>query len=103
VLGAPAWSPAKCDRYLYDDDRAAMSDQALRGMKLFFSDRLRCGECHNSFNLSEPVAYEGAPDTQNLFHNNGLYNVDGRGSYFDSDRGLFRPDPSCREGSRPSI
>jgi len=77
------------DRYLYEDDHAAMSDQALLGMKLFFSDRLRCSECHNSFNLSGPVTYEGARDAPILFHNNGLYNVDGQGWYPERDRGLF--------------
>ena len=77
------------DRYLYRDDRTGMSPEALRGMKLFFSDRLRCGECHGSFNLSGPVDVEGIKDLELLFHNTGLYNVDGRGTYPDTDRGLF--------------
>ena len=77
------------DRYLYRDDRTGMSPEALRGMKLFFSDRLRCGECHGSFNLSGPVDVEGIKDLELVFHNTGLYNVDGRGTYPDTDRGLF--------------
>ena len=50
------------DRYLYRDDKAGMSPAALRGMRLFFSDRLRCAECHGSFNLSGPVDVEGTKD-----------------------------------------
>ena len=80
------------DRYLYRDDKSAMPAAALRGMATFFSSRLRCGECHGSFNLSGPVDFEGAKTTNGkiplLFHNTGLYNVDGRGSYPATDRGL---------------
>ena len=77
------------DRYLYRDDKSGMSAAALRGMRLFFSDRLRCAECHGSFNLSGPVDVEGAKDLELVFHNTGLYDVDGRGGYPDTDRGLF--------------
>ena len=77
------------DRYLYRDDKQAMSPAALRGKDLFFSTRLRCSECHASFNLSGPVTFERATPTRALFHNTGLYNVDGRGSYPAVDRGLI--------------
>jgi cytochrome c peroxidase len=80
---------APLDRYLYRDDRTAMTPAALRGMKLFFSERLRCAECHGTFNLSGPVAFEGAVDVSPVFHNTGLYDVDGRGSYPAADRGLL--------------
>ena len=77
------------DRYLYRDDRSAMSGPALRGMNLFFSKRLRCGECHASFNLAGPVIFVNADPPELVFHNTGLYNVDGRGSYPPADRGLI--------------
>jgi cytochrome c peroxidase len=85
------------DRYLYRDDKTGMSPASLRGMKLFFSSQLRCGECHGSFNLSGPVSVDerGArrdkaqPAPEPLFHNTGLYDVDGRGAYPASDRGLI--------------
>jgi cytochrome c peroxidase len=85
------------DRYLYRDDRTALSEEAVRGMKLFFSDRLACGRCHGGFNLSGPTDHEGPAKATPTFHNTGLYNVDGRGSYPREDRGLFdksraRPD-----------
>ena len=78
------------DRYLYRDDKSGMSAAALRGMTAFFSKRLRCGECHGSFNLSGPVDFDGATKAGELvFHNTGLYDVDGHGAYPSIDRGLF--------------
>jgi len=77
------------DRYLYRDDRSAMSSTALRGLKLFFSDRARCAECHGSFNLSGPVTFDGAGKIEPSFHNTALYDVDGRGGYPVRDRGLL--------------
>jgi cytochrome c peroxidase len=76
------------DRYLYRDERDALTPQAARGMQLFFSDRLRCARCHSGFNLSGPTGH--ATDLAGpTFHNTGLYNVDGRGSYPAADRGVF--------------
>jgi cytochrome c peroxidase len=77
------------DRYLYRDDKSAMSAAALRGKDLFFSDALGCSECHASFNLSGPVTFERATPIEPLFHNTALYNVDGRGAYPRTDRGLI--------------
>ena len=77
------------DRYLYQDDKSAMSKAALEGMKLFFSSSLRCAECHASFNLSGPVTFPGAKNVALVFHNTGLYDVDGHGAYPPSDRGVI--------------
>lgn len=81
------------DRYLYRDDKSAISPASLRGMTLFFSKRLRCAECHESFNLSGPVAVASeigpSPAIPLVFHNTGLYDVDGKGAYPSSDRGLI--------------
>jgi len=77
------------DRYLYRDDRAALSPEAVRGMSLFFSTRLRCGECHAGFNLSGAVAFRNGPAPDLVFHNTGLYSVDGRGAYPPGDLGLI--------------
>jgi len=77
------------DRYLYRDDKSAMSAPALRGKDLFFSKALACSECHQSFNLSGPVTFEHATPVEPLFHNTGLYNLNGRGAYPQTDRGLF--------------
>jgi cytochrome c peroxidase len=81
------------DRYLYRDDRSALSSSARRGLTLFFSDRLGCAQCHETFNLSGPVVFAsnatGRPPRL-LFHNTGLHDVDGRGRYPESDLGLFQ-------------
>ncbi len=77
------------DRYLYRDERTALGPAALRGMTLFFSDRLACAECHAGFNLSGPTVHEGASPSAPTFHNTGLYDVDGRGAYPSGDRGLI--------------
>ncbi len=76
------------DRYLYRDDRTALSGAQLRGMRLFFSERLSCAQCHGGFNLSGPVDHEGSLPVTLAFHNTGLFDVDGRGAYPVLDRGL---------------
>jgi cytochrome c peroxidase len=77
------------DHYLYRDDRNAITPAAKRGMTLFFSKQLRCGECHSGFNLSGSVAFAVANPAEPQFHNTGLYDVDGHGAYPSRDRGLF--------------
>ncbi|MEY4761278.1 MAG: hypothetical protein RLZZ200_1134 [Pseudomonadota bacterium] len=34
------------DRYVYEDERDALSDSAKRGMALFYSKRAACAQCH---------------------------------------------------------
>lgn len=50
------------DQYIYQKDQTALSQSALRGMALFFSERTNCSKCHNGFNF-----------TNFTFQNNGLY------------------------------
>jgi cytochrome c peroxidase len=76
------------DRYIFDDERDALSEAAKRGMALFFSPRVGCVQCHSGFNFSGPVVYEGHTRAHALFANTGLYNLDGRGGYPAADRGL---------------
>jgi len=44
------------DRYVFEDDRTALSDAAKRGMDLFFSPRGGCSTCHYGIAFSGPVA-----------------------------------------------
>lgn len=60
------------DHYTSYGDVDALSPSEVNGMKLFFSDRTNCVECHNGFNF-----------TNYAFENNGLYQ-----SY--DDLGRFR-------------
>jgi cytochrome c peroxidase len=77
------------DRYVFDDERAAMSESAKRGMALFYSARVGCGQCHFGLNFSGPLVYEGHVEAKALFANTGLYDVDAQGGYPKSDRGLI--------------
>jgi cytochrome c peroxidase len=77
------------DRYVFDDDRTAMSDSARRGMALFFSARVGCAQCHFGINFSGPLIVEGHERDRALFANTGLYDVDGRGGYPSQDRGVM--------------
>jgi cytochrome c peroxidase len=75
------------DRYKFGGDASALSDSAKRGEALFYSDRLNCGRCHSGFNFTDNT-YRGGPRPNAVFHNTGLYNVDGNGSYPKEDAGL---------------
>jgi len=77
------------DRYLYRDERTALSPSALRGMTRFFSKELHCSECHTGFNLSGATTFVDGDPPDVAFHNTGLYNVDGQGSYPAEDQGLI--------------
>jgi cytochrome c peroxidase len=103
------------DRYLYRDDRTAISPAARRGLDLFFSQRLRCGQCHGSFNLSGPVTFEGATTPRLTFHDTGLGTRD-RGLFEQTgnkaDMGRFRAPtlrniavtaPYMHDGSIPTL
>jgi cytochrome c peroxidase len=77
------------DRYVFDDDRSALSASAKRGMALFYSTRVGCAQCHSGINFNGAIVYEGHIDARALFANTGLYDLDGRGAYPSSDRGLM--------------
>jgi cytochrome c peroxidase len=69
-------------------DSAAMTASARRGQQLFFSERLECMHCHGGINFTGTTDYVGKGFAEIEFHNTGLYNVDGKGSYPAGDQGL---------------
>jgi cytochrome c peroxidase len=77
------------DRARSGEDPSAMSDAARRGQALFESERLACSSCHGGFALSEAVVGEGTPFDGLHFFNNGLYDIDGEGSYPPPSTGVF--------------
>jgi cytochrome c peroxidase len=77
------------DRYAYGGDPTALSEAALRGRELFFSETLECFHCHGGFNFSDSTSHEGTTFTEVMFHNTALYNVDGEGSYPAIDQGVY--------------
>ncbi len=77
------------DRFVYGKDETALSASEKRGMDLFFSERLECFHCHGGFNFSDSVQHDGSVFEEIKFHNNGLYNVGGGGSYPAGNQGVF--------------
>ncbi|MBT8096958.1 MAG: di-heme enzyme, partial [Woeseia sp.] len=76
------------DRYLNGDD-SALSDKAIRGMDLFFSERLECFHCHGGFNFTDSTTHANANIDRVGYHNTGLYNLDGEGAYPGDNTGLY--------------
>jgi len=76
------------DHYLKGDEKA-LSDAAVRGMDLFFSERLECFHCHGGFNFTDSTTHRDARIDSTGFHNTGLYNLDGEGAYPVDNTGLF--------------
>ena len=77
------------DRYFYEGEPDAMSDAALRGMELFFSERTECYHCHAGFLFTVAARSASQPQVPAAFFNTGLYDVDGTGSYPTGNQGLY--------------
>ena len=78
---------SRYDRHLHGDE-FALSESEHRGMDLFFSERLECFHCHGGFMFSDSVNHHGKVDSEFAYHNTGLYNVDGKGAYPETNTGL---------------
>ncbi len=76
------------DRYRTTLDASAIPPAAHRGEDLFFSGRLSCFRCHAGFNFTSVVDHVESRVPSFEFHNNGLYNVDGRGGYPAPNTGI---------------
>ena len=66
-----------------------MSDSAKRGMALFNGERLECFHCHAGINFSTSHNDRSQRFAVKDFFNNGLYNLDDKGSYPEGGEGLF--------------
>ncbi|MCC6623019.1 MAG: di-heme enzyme [Deltaproteobacteria bacterium] len=77
------------DRFWYRKDPSAMSADAIAGFELFFSERLECFHCHGDFNFSSASVHAGTSFDEVTFHNNGLYDEDGKGAYPAGDQGVL--------------
>ncbi len=80
---------APYDRYAAGD-ASALSADAQAGFALFNSERLECYHCHSGFNFSDSVSHAGTTAlVEKPFHNTGLYDEDGQGSYPVGGQGLI--------------
>lgn len=77
------------DRYWYDGDASAMTEEQVAGMDLFFSERTECYHCHAGVMFTTAFVTANQPAAEPSFVNTALYNVDGVGSYPDPNTGLF--------------
>lgn len=77
------------DRYAYGGQADAISEAAKRGEDLFFEERIDCHHCHGGFHFSLNTRHAGTVFLERGFANNGLYNVDGQGSYPSPNAGLI--------------
>jgi len=89
--------------YLADDD--AISASALRGMNLFFSEKLECHHCHGGFNFTQSTSHEKQLIDRRPFHNTGLYNVShdsksNKSGYPKHDTGLAEISTLARDDGR---
>jgi cytochrome c peroxidase len=60
------------DRLVYGGDENALSTSAWRGMRLFFSKRAGCSECHQGFNFAGESRYAGHSKTRPVLVRNGV-------------------------------
>jgi cytochrome c peroxidase len=70
-------------------DAAALTDGQVRGMDLFFSERLECFHCHGGFNFTDSTTHANVLVQSVGFHNNGLYNIGATGEYPPDNTGLY--------------
>jgi cytochrome c peroxidase len=76
------------DRFMRGDE-TALSPAALRGMTLFYSERLECFHCHGGFNFTDSSRHGEYDPTALPYHNTGLYNEDGSGAYPKGNAGVI--------------
>ena len=88
------------DRYTYQGDDSALSERARMAKDLFDSERLECFHCHGGFNFSDNIQHDGTIGAEVAFHNNGLYNIDGRGGYPEPNRGIYEQTGERRDMGR---
>lgn len=91
------------DRYAYLNDDSAISASALRGMNLFFSEKLECHHCHGGFNFTQSTSHEKQLLDRRPFHNTGLYNIEygnGQSGYPKEDSGLNEISLNTKDNGR---
>jgi len=88
------------DRYTYRGEDGALTQRARAAKDLFDSERLECFHCHGGFNFSDNVQHDGTVASEIAFHNNALYNIDGRGGYPEPNRGIYEQTGDRRDMGR---
>ena len=77
------------DQYRYEGKKEALSVSAKRGESLFFGEKMECYHCHGGLNFNDNVQHSRMPFPELGFHNTGLYDIDGKGSYPTKNPGII--------------
>lgn len=88
------------DRWIHGIDASGMSPEAIQGFQLFNSEKFECFHCHVGFNFTDHVKYQNKPFETRLYHNNGLYNIDGKGGYPAPNTGVHDVSQSLSDMGR---
>ncbi len=88
------------DKFVYQGDDDAMSEEAKRGFLAFDSEGLECNHCHGGLNFASSLTHAGNPNDPTPFENNGLYNLGENGEYPRPNVGLFEFTERVRDYGR---
>lgn len=88
------------DQYAYQMKDNALTPSQLRGMNMFFSEKLECHHCHGGFNFTQSTTHEKQQLDLRAFHNTGLYNTAGKYNYPELDTGLFEASAKIQDVGR---
>lgn len=72
---------------------AQLTELEQNGKTLFYG-KAKCSHCHSGFNFSDQTFSKLTDKIPRPFHNTGLYNIDGKGSYPDDNIGLLEVLPN---------
>ncbi len=79
-------------------DRAERGETQLTELeqngKALFYGKAQCAQCHSGFNFSDQTFSKLTDKVEKPFHNNALYNLDGKGSYPNDNFGLIAVLPN---------
>jgi cytochrome c peroxidase len=79
---------APFDRWIMNGDESAINESAKRGYTLFNTETFECYHCHGGFAFTDHVIFADEAFPQVLFHNTGLYNIDGDGAFPPPNTGV---------------
>lgn len=88
------------DKFVYQGQDDAISEEAKRGFLLFDSETLECNHCHGGLNFASSLTHEGNPNDPTPFENNGLYNLGEDGEYPFPNSGLYEFTENVRDHGR---
>jgi cytochrome c peroxidase len=73
----------------FKQKKISLAENEERGHALFFSDKAQYSQCHGSFNFNDQIIAANTTEVSTPFHNTGLYNLDGKGTFPEGNRGIF--------------